>query len=462
MGKEAGRYAYLTSGWVFSEIIRGATNQRIDDFFKTNFITKFGLGSEIFYPVPYALVKASTAADKERQQHPQQIHPSGADDLLSPCSVGTPSINTTQSLASPSASHQSPISLVSESSMIDPDALEISPSIQLPLVQGSPSNVSQNSEISNFAPSRTELPKKEGGYKFELNLEHILGSQSKTETPDDTRKGERRGNQRLSVIDKKKEIRKLQGEEFKETNLKQTNGLSASLGSQSARDLTFSKEGGKDSFSTTDSGLSANAKPPGPQEISAWLSGAPMRLSTPITGSPIHPLSPVHGDSVALQTSRTPRKSPRGSDILTRFTSSRREIGVARISNKEVMEKLNAAKRAAGKRKVVPTGTVVKYRSKYLHRLVGPELDQDQLSRGSAIELAKSKPHVIDPLIYDSRRLHHLVIPPTNCRSTARALARFYGHLASGKIISRPLLEKVRIGDVIALHLFSCIVYSLT
>lgn len=65
--------------------------------------------------------------------------------------------------------------------------------------------------------------------------------------------------------------------------------------------------------------------------------------------------------------------------------------------------------------------------------------------RVSVLELIRTKPHVMDPLIYDSHRIVHQLIPPTNCRCTARALARFYAALGEGRIISKPLLDAARV-----------------
>ncbi|KAL8431586.1 hypothetical protein Efla_000632 [Eimeria flavescens] len=65
--------------------------------------------------------------------------------------------------------------------------------------------------------------------------------------------------------------------------------------------------------------------------------------------------------------------------------------------------------------------------------------------RVSVLELIRTKPHVMDPLIYDSHRIMRQLIPPTNCRCTARALARLYSALGDGRIISRPLLDAARV-----------------
>ncbi|CDJ56854.1 ABC1 family beta-lactamase, putative [Eimeria maxima] len=69
--------------------------------------------------------------------------------------------------------------------------------------------------------------------------------------------------------------------------------------------------------------------------------------------------------------------------------------------------------------------------------------------RVSVLELIRTKPHVMDPLIYDSHRIVHQLIPPSNCRCTARALARFYAALGEGQIISKPLLDAARIAHTV-------------
>lgn len=70
-------------------------------------------------------------------------------------------------------------------------------------------------------------------------------------------------------------------------------------------------------------------------------------------------------------------------------------------------------------------------------------------THASVLELIRTKPHVMDPLIYDSHRIVHQLIPPTNCRCTARALARFYSALGDGRIISRPLLDASRVAHTV-------------
>lgn len=69
--------------------------------------------------------------------------------------------------------------------------------------------------------------------------------------------------------------------------------------------------------------------------------------------------------------------------------------------------------------------------------------------RVSVLELIRTKPHVMDPLIYDSHRIVHQLIPPSNCRCTARALARFYAALGEGQIISKPLLDAARVAHTV-------------
>ncbi|OEH76788.1 abc1 family protein [Cyclospora cayetanensis] len=69
--------------------------------------------------------------------------------------------------------------------------------------------------------------------------------------------------------------------------------------------------------------------------------------------------------------------------------------------------------------------------------------------RVSVVELIRTKPHVMDPLIYDSHRIVNQLIPPTNCRCTARALARFYSALGEGRIISKPLLDAARVAHTV-------------
>lgn len=108
------------------------------------------------------------------------------------------------------------------------------------------------------------------------------------------------------------------------------------------------------------------------------------------------------------------------------------------------MAKLEQVKRHAG---ILGDGLLSKYPSKYLHKIATFKTGARQ-ERCSAVELAQLKPHVLDPLVYDSRRMHHVLIPPTNCRTTARAFARFYAAVAAGKLVKPETLEQVSASSV--------------
>lgn len=444
MGVDGGRYAYLTSGWVFSEIIRGVTNKKIDEYFQKQFIKKLRIGTEMFYPVPHALVKVSTG------KTPSGESPSSSQDVgvtvsrpldtlsspgpqsLSPApSSGSHRLDLSPPLGFPEDSFDSLIAPESVNGSISPDI----PGLYSPEPNGSVQKRAQGGERNQGGGK---------GYAFELDLDQLLKSQSITRRrPQSPHRSEKSLQQFPLPTYSCDQIKTSGSSELKVHSSGTPTFYPFSSSSwSSARDMVLTRDE-SDPIDYTDPSNSPPTK-----IVSSWLSGAPPR--PPSTLSPHPPKSrsgSIHSDAPALQTARTPRETPRGTDILSRFTSSRREIGVARISNKEVMEKLNAAKRAAAKFKKTGADSGPKrFKSKYLHKLT-PAFESSvggDSERVSAIELAKSKPHVLDPLIFDSRRLHHLLIPPTNCRSTARALARFYGHLASGKLISRELLNRVR------------------
>jgi len=65
--------------------------------------------------------------------------------------------------------------------------------------------------------------------------------------------------------------------------------------------------------------------------------------------------------------------------------------------------------------------------------------------RMTPLELARLKPYVVDPLIYDSSRVIPALIPPTNGRFTALGLCQFYSALAGGLLLSQQMLEEVAI-----------------
>ncbi|PFH38293.1 ABC1 family protein [Besnoitia besnoiti] len=66
------------------------------------------------------------------------------------------------------------------------------------------------------------------------------------------------------------------------------------------------------------------------------------------------------------------------------------------------------------------------------------------IPRVSALDLIRKKPHVMDPLLYDSRRIVSKNVPPTNGRFTAYGLARLYAAIAAGEILDSATLEAAR------------------
>ncbi|KAL3128142.1 putative esterase [Cryptosporidium hominis] len=61
----------------------------------------------------------------------------------------------------------------------------------------------------------------------------------------------------------------------------------------------------------------------------------------------------------------------------------------------------------------------------------------------STLEYFFLKPHILDPLIYNSKKLINKWIPPTNGRYTSLSLAKLYNHLIRGEIIGDKLLKQV-------------------
>ncbi|POM84466.1 ABC1 family protein [Cryptosporidium meleagridis] len=61
----------------------------------------------------------------------------------------------------------------------------------------------------------------------------------------------------------------------------------------------------------------------------------------------------------------------------------------------------------------------------------------------STLEYFFLKPHILDPLIYNSKKLINKWIPPTNGRYTSLSLAKLYDHLIRGDIIGDELLKQV-------------------
>lgn len=140
-----------------------------------------------------------------------------------------------------------------------------------------------------------------------------------------------------------------------------------------------------------------------------------------------------------LSTKKTEKELESRNTLLLRLSSTSRALGVTKIDAQEVQKKIRKAQQAASLQNQNQHYTELP--SKYIHRVV--KKPEEPKKGVTAIELAKEKPHVLDPLIYDSRRLLSTLIPPMNGRSTARALALFYAALAGGQLIDFSVLYKV-------------------
>lgn len=74
----------MTSGWVFSEIVRGVTGERIDKFVHKEFIRRLGCSNELFFPIPETyLGTVKTTAETKVQTAP----PAGSATSCSPPTV---------------------------------------------------------------------------------------------------------------------------------------------------------------------------------------------------------------------------------------------------------------------------------------------------------------------------------------------------------------------------------------
>lgn len=62
----------------------------------------------------------------------------------------------------------------------------------------------------------------------------------------------------------------------------------------------------------------------------------------------------------------------------------------------------------------------------------------------SALELLQRRPHVLDPLLFDSRRLLEAVVPALNCRCTARGLSLFYQAVGDCRLFDRQVMNLAR------------------
>lgn len=68
---------------------------------------------------------------------------------------------------------------------------------------------------------------------------------------------------------------------------------------------------------------------------------------------------------------------------------------------------------------------------------------EESSTKLSTLECLYLKPHVLDPLIYNSSALLDKWIPPASGKYTSLSLAKLYSHLCRGEIISQNLLREI-------------------
>ncbi|KAH0474621.1 MAG: uncharacterized protein KVP18_004300 [Porospora cf. gigantea A] len=135
----------------------------------------------------------------------------------------------------------------------------------------------------------------------------------------------------------------------------------------------------------------------------------------------------------------------------SRLASSQRDSTITSIlsSQQAIWKAITKRKLTKSKRRsvAIPADWAVRFKTKQqriYRKALTRRRDEVFGKRISAIEMFKHKPHLVDPLLYDSAHIIGRDIPPLSGRCTARALAKFYQEMGRATLIDKALLAEVR------------------
>eukprot|EP00917_Polyrhabdina_sp_WS-2016_P011272 GHVP01024926.1.p1 GENE.GHVP01024926.1~~GHVP01024926.1.p1 ORF type:complete len:530 (-),score=73.83 GHVP01024926.1:990-2579(-) len=126
--------------------------------------------------------------------------------------------------------------------------------------------------------------------------------------------------------------------------------------------------------------------------------------------------------------------------ISSRLATHRREVQFVQVSDIEISDKLEAAKSYAG---IEVGGGMESTKFRKSSKKAPKSLPKNE--RTSPFELAKSKPYLLDPLIYDCKRVLGTLMPSMNCRASARAMALFYSSVANFEYFGNDTMHQAAI-----------------
>ncbi|KAH0474512.1 MAG: hypothetical protein KVP17_003820 [Porospora cf. gigantea B] len=134
-----------------------------------------------------------------------------------------------------------------------------------------------------------------------------------------------------------------------------------------------------------------------------------------------------------------------------RLASSQRDSTVTSVlsSQQAIWRKIAQRKLTKSRRRslAIPSDWALHFKTKQqrIYRMALVRRREEVFGkRISALEMFKHKPHLADPLLYDSAHIIGRDIPPLSGRCTARALAKFYQEMGRATLIDKAVLAEAR------------------
>ncbi|KAH8741565.1 putative ABC1 family beta-lactamase [Cryptosporidium ryanae] len=132
-------------------------------------------------------------------------------------------------------------------------------------------------------------------------------------------------------------------------------------------------------------------------------------------------------------------KKKNKSDISNRLTKVSRKIEFSSISHEMVLKKFESATNY-----MKSNNECNEEHGKLSKRQIKCSvINREKNKRLTTFQLFKLKPYVFDPLIYNSKKVLSMWIPPTNGKYNSSSLSKFYYYIGSGRIISKNLINEI-------------------
>ncbi|KAK6588736.1 ABC1 family beta-lactamase [Cryptosporidium xiaoi] len=126
-------------------------------------------------------------------------------------------------------------------------------------------------------------------------------------------------------------------------------------------------------------------------------------------------------------------------EIINRIAEVSRKIEFSSISHEMILKKFESATNYI---KSKSGGNNSEYEKNPKKQRKYAMINSEKNKRLTTFQLFKLKPYILDPLIYNSKKVLNMWIPPTNGKYNSLSLSKFYYYLGNSRIISKNLINE--------------------